>query len=57
MRAAISRPLFSMLVWLSIAAFGNDVVPDVNWILIVSAAESGESGVTEREAEARRIVS
>lgn len=35
----MSKPLLTMLKWLTSAAFGLPVVPDVNWML---APESGD---------------
>jgi hypothetical protein len=44
-------PLLRMLVWDSMAAFGCEVVPEVNWMLMISSGESGESGIIGREAD------
>lgn len=46
MRSPIELPLFRIALWLKHAAFGMAVVPEVNWIFIVSCTSSGEDGVT-----------
>lgn len=45
----IKVPLFRILVCESMAALGWDVVPDVNWMLIVSDGKRGASGDIGRE--------
>jgi len=37
-------PLLRMEWWVRHAAFGNEVVPDVNWMLMMSSLSRGESG-------------
>lgn len=37
MRSPMLLPLFSMERWLKQAAFGEDVVPEVNWMFTISS--------------------
>ena len=48
MRSPMENPLFRMARCDRHAAFGMAVVPDVNWMLIVSLGFSGASGVRFR---------
>lgn len=39
MRSPMEKPLLRMERWVRQAAFGAEVVPEVNWMLIVSVGE------------------
>ena len=54
MRAAMKRPLFRMEVCESMAALGSEVVPEVNWMLMVSSGRSSAEGSTGFGEPARR---
>ena len=47
-REPIWKPLLRMLRCESMAAFGVEVVPEVNWILTMSWGSSRESGFGDR---------
>jgi len=55
MRAPIEWPLLRIEWCVRHAAFGDEVVPDVNWMLIVSSMCSGESGSTDLVEFGKRI--
>lgn len=46
MRLPIKNPLFRILLWVKQAAFGREVVPDVNWMLTISSWRNSSSGIT-----------
>lgn len=46
MREPIEKPLLRIEWWLRHAAFGAEVVPDVNWIFTISSRCNTSSGMT-----------
>lgn len=54
MRSPMEEPLLRMERWVRQAALGREVVPEVNWMLIVSVGERCWGGSGEEVAPSER---
>lgn len=54
MRSPMEEPLFRMERCVRQAAFGAEVVPEVNWMLTVSVGERCWGGIEEEETPSER---